>query len=159
MFGQLGDDIIQGDGVLGVIDPAKALNALDPYSPAQDADPSFDVGNFNIDGIDVTLRFDVFEALADGDDYIGDSAILPKIRIRPADQGPTAPAIGRLNAAGQLAHRLDLLLREVAAQVPGKDRLVLRPDPRRRNQRPSPRGTTTGVARGSRRTEVSSRWS
>ncbi|WP_419904389.1 hypothetical protein [Kiloniella sp.] len=68
LFGQLGDDIIQGDGQLEVIDPAKG--ALDDYDPAQDADPSFDIRNQNIDGLDVTLRFSVFEDLMDGNDYI-----------------------------------------------------------------------------------------
>jgi Ca2+-binding RTX toxin-like protein len=77
IFGQLGDDIIQGDGEIEVIIHAKDLTAFDLYNPAQDADPSFDLRNFTIQ-VDLdtdndtlaTLRFNVFEQFADGDDYI-----------------------------------------------------------------------------------------
>ena len=76
MFGQLGDDIIQGDGAVSLT-AFKNEAAFDPYSPAQDADPSFDLRNITqrvdlMAGNDTgwTLRFDVFEDLGDGDDYI-----------------------------------------------------------------------------------------
>ncbi len=76
MFGQLGDDVIQGDGAISLeaqIDP----NNFDPYNPSQSADQSFDVRNINqrvdlMAGNDMgwTLRFNVFEDFDDGDDYI-----------------------------------------------------------------------------------------
>ncbi|WP_188859657.1 LEPR-XLL domain-containing protein [Marinobacterium nitratireducens] len=76
IFGQLGDDVIQGDGAITLIEQI-AEGSFDPYDPAQDADPSFDVRNFIqrvdlVEGndLDWTVRFDVFEALDDGDDYI-----------------------------------------------------------------------------------------
>ncbi|NVK42523.1 MAG: hypothetical protein HWE39_14880, partial [Oceanospirillaceae bacterium] len=76
IFGQLGDDVIQGDGAIALTAQI-AEGSFDPYDPAQDADPSFDVLNFSqrVDlnaGNDLawTVRFDVFEALDDGDDYI-----------------------------------------------------------------------------------------
>jgi Ca2+-binding RTX toxin-like protein len=79
MFGQLGDDIMQGDGLIAISEDGqeKMPGQFDAYNPAQDADPSFDIRNFNqrvdlMAGNDKThtLRFDVFEALDDGDDYL-----------------------------------------------------------------------------------------
>jgi Ca2+-binding RTX toxin-like protein len=76
MFGQLGDDIIQGDGEVEVVIPQKLVADFDPYSPAQDAEPSFDVRNFVIrtdldaaKDTGATLRMAVSESLDDGDDY------------------------------------------------------------------------------------------
>ncbi|TXS95200.1 calcium-binding protein [Parahaliea maris] len=76
LFGQLGDDIIQGDGLVA-LGELKQPGDFDIYNPAQDAEPSFDLRSFtqrvdlnpgNDQGF--TLRFDVFESLDDGDDYI-----------------------------------------------------------------------------------------
>ncbi len=67
MWGQLGDDVIQGDGALDIVFPAAALP---PYDPAQDADPSFGVKTAVIDTLNVSLEFNVFEHLGDGNDYI-----------------------------------------------------------------------------------------
>ena len=76
MFGQLGDDIIQGDGSITLNAQIPEGN-FDPYDPAQDADPSFDVRNFSqrvdldaLNDLGWTINFDVFEGLDDGDDYI-----------------------------------------------------------------------------------------
>lgn len=77
LFGQLGDDIQQGDGAIGVISPAKTEGDFDPFDPAQDADPGFDLRNFTIrvdleaaNDTAATLRFGVVETPADGDDYV-----------------------------------------------------------------------------------------
>ncbi|MBV1877477.1 MAG: LEPR-XLL domain-containing protein [Pseudomonadales bacterium] len=73
IWGQLGDDVIQGDGEITVTTPV--IVAYDPYNPAQGADQSFDVRDFTIrvdlsTSSDATLSFSVAEALGDGDDYI-----------------------------------------------------------------------------------------
>jgi Ca2+-binding RTX toxin-like protein len=77
MWGELGDDIMQGDGAISQIISAKDAADFDPYNPAQNADPSFDLENFVIrydlyagNDTEATLRFDVFETLTDGDDYM-----------------------------------------------------------------------------------------
>lgn len=77
MWGQLGDDIIQGDGEILVTSPAFAEVDFRPYDPSQGAEPDFDLRNFTIrfdlmaaNDLAATLSFNVFEALTDGDDYI-----------------------------------------------------------------------------------------
>ncbi|MDK3075585.1 calcium-binding protein [Sedimentitalea sp. JM2-8] len=69
MWGQLGDDIIQGDGALTVM--AEGGQPVLGYDPAQGADPSFDALQMaDIDGGDYRLTFSVFEDLDDGNDYV-----------------------------------------------------------------------------------------
>ena len=77
MWGQLGDDVMQGDGAIERLNPAKNPGAFDPFNPAQDAEPTFDLRNFvvrfDLDPLndeDETARYAVFEDLADGDDYM-----------------------------------------------------------------------------------------
>ncbi|MBL4908243.1 MAG: matrixin family metalloprotease, partial [Sneathiella sp.] len=70
MFGGLGDDIMQGDGLIELDGAAGA------YSPLMSADPSFDLPTpdyraFNTDEVtDFDLTFRVIETGTDGDDYI-----------------------------------------------------------------------------------------
>lgn len=77
MWGQLGDDIVQGDGSISIVTPQVNEASLDPYNPSQSADQSFDLRNFDIrvdlnaaNDTAATLRFEVGEAVSDGDDYI-----------------------------------------------------------------------------------------
>ncbi|MEH6585177.1 MAG: LEPR-XLL domain-containing protein [Halioglobus sp.] len=76
MFGQLGDDIIQGDGAISLT-TFEEQDVLASYNPAQGADQSFDARDFTprddlvVDNdTELRLRFDVFEHIDDGDDYI-----------------------------------------------------------------------------------------
>ncbi len=75
LFGQFGDDVMQGDGAIELIVPAKPDHLFDRFNPAQGADPSFDIRNVVVReslafGTASTLRCAVFQASSDGDDYI-----------------------------------------------------------------------------------------
>ena len=72
MFGQLGDDVMQGDGSITLTVPD---GMLDTFDPSQNAVPSFEVRDFTqrfdlVTDTSHTVKFDVFEALDDGDDYM-----------------------------------------------------------------------------------------
>ena len=72
IFAQLGDDIVQGDGLIEVTEDDANF---DPYNPSQSADASFDIRDFSA-FTDLTtstshiLRFTVIESVGDGDDYL-----------------------------------------------------------------------------------------
>jgi Ca2+-binding RTX toxin-like protein len=77
MWGQLGDDIMQGDGAIVRLFPHKEEGDHEAYDPAQNADPSFDLRNFTVrfdlniaNDEEETARFNVVEHLDDGDDYM-----------------------------------------------------------------------------------------
>lgn len=76
LFGQLGDDVIQGDGAV-LVNPL--TTTLTNFDPAQNVDPSYDPRNVVVDRVDQTLRFSVFSGVAndqitDGDDYVEGNA-------------------------------------------------------------------------------------
>ena len=73
IWGQLGDDVIQGDGLIELVGGGVA--AAGDYDPTQGADPSFSVPSqylaFATDEMtSFELNFRVVEDAADGDDYI-----------------------------------------------------------------------------------------
>ena len=63
-FGELGDNIMQGDGAIEV-DPAELP---DPFDPTPGADPSFEIPGITLMGD--PLVFAVSEQATDGDDYM-----------------------------------------------------------------------------------------
>ena len=76
IWGQLGDDIIQGDGSIDII--TQRAHML--FDTSQGASPNFDIRDIDLnphdgidttmDGDDWTLEFNVVENILDGDDYI-----------------------------------------------------------------------------------------
>ncbi len=75
IWGQLGDDIIQGDGQILMLVGAEKPAEFKEFNPAQDAIPDFDIRDAEVldtlaFGIETTFRFSAFEDEGDGDDYI-----------------------------------------------------------------------------------------